>query len=119
MKKKLGLSAGSAIFAIAVLAVVGILTGSVDLGSGRVYDVGRVAVAGGLLALAGAALLGGRSAGDLELWEYVTVAVAVGVFVGTYADVLLVTDLLSQYHPWTGLVASAASYLGYHRLAWG
>lgn len=108
----------AAAFALAMLAAVGVLTGSIELHETIQLDEWAVEVA--FLALAAGAVLGERSFGDYEQWELFSIAVAVVALAAIWLEQpQVLIDLLNDHHPWTGLGAAAIGYVGYWRAAGG
>lgn len=115
MNRKLITSAVAVSFAAAMLSIGGIIGGAeINLGESTTYVLTDYAPHVALFALAAGAFLGAREIETYETWELVAVAGAVAVPALVYADVVQVVDLLDTHHPYSGLVAAALGFLGYH-----
>lgn len=105
----------AAVFGISVLGMVGIMTGSIDLGSTGTWELADVAVIMGGLSLAAGTALHGRTLDSYETYEYVAVGVAVAILVVSYTGQPAVVDeWLHKSTPWTELGAGIIAFAGYY-----
>ena len=113
-------SGASAVYGASVLGMVGVLEGSISLGS--TWSIGEQAPIVGALALVTAVALHGPSVGNWEIWELVvgglSVILPVVVFVGQPVAVLELFGTSSDLHPWTSLVVALGAYLGFWIATW-
>lgn len=118
MKRHLLKSGFAVVFGAALLGMIGVLEGTINLGGESVWAISEVAVSVGFLSLIAGALLGGRDPSDYESWEIATVAVALALHAVVFLEEpVAAVELLEDNHPWTGLLAAAVSYVGYWALA--
>jgi hypothetical protein len=113
-------SGASAIFGASVLGMVGILEGSISLGS--TWSIGEQAPIIGALALVTAVALHGPKVGNWAIWELVVgtfaIVLPIAVFIGQPTAVLELFGQGSDLHPWTSLAVAATSYLGFWIATW-
>ena len=113
-------SGASAIFGASVLGMVGILEGSISLGS--TWSIGEQAPIIGALALVTAVALHGPKISNWAIWELVVgafaVALPVAVFIGQPTAVLGLFGEGSDLHPWTSIAVASVSYLGFWVATW-
>lgn len=99
---------------VAVLGMAGILSGSIDLGNGNVYELGGYAALIGWVTLLGGTALADRGFDSFEMWELATIGVTVLLIGATYfGQPVAFIDFMEGSHPWSSLGVAAVSYLGY------
>jgi len=122
LNKKLLKSGASAVYGGALLGSVGVVSGSIDLGSAWSAQISEQAPLVALGALAVAVILHGPSLGRMEksgiLLGAVSIGIPLAIYVGEPAAVVERIGVSSSNHPWTSLLAAALSYAGAWSLAW-
>ena len=120
MSKKLLKSGLAVMFGLAVLGMVGILTGSIDLGSVGSYQLSNIAVVLGALSLAGAMALHGRPLGTYQNWELALASAAGGLVIVIYlGEPIALIDMIERSSPWTEMATAALAYAGLWVVAFG
>jgi len=122
MNRKPLKSGASAVYGAAVLGSVGVISGSIDLGSAWSAQIGEQAPLVALGALAVAVMLHGPSLKRMEAAPRSISGASIGVplviYLGEPAVVVDMIGVSSNNHPWTSLLAAALSYAGAWVLTW-
>jgi len=122
LNKKLLKSGASAVYGGALLGSVGVISGSIDLGSAWSAQISEQAPLVALGALAVAVILHGPSLGRMEKPEMLLGVASIGIplviYLGEPAAVVDMIGTSSNNHPWTSLLAATLSYAGAWVLTW-
>lgn len=122
VNKQLVKSALSAVYGAAVLGSVGVISGSINLGSIFTGEIGTQAPLVAVVALIVAAVIHGPSFDMMQKWQILVASASVGIpvvlYLGQPAAVVSMIGTGANNHPWTSLGAAGITYAGAWFVTW-
>lgn len=108
--------AGAAVLGVALMATVGFLTGTLEVGENS-WVISEHAAMAGLVALGAGFIIGGREIDGMDTWEIGAVGVAIAT-IGSAEWIDQVADFIAENDPHAGVAAVAIGFVGYYVLVW-